>query len=290
MVAPNAPVAVLFMTHFVSEPIIVEYRKLRREVPSGHDVVLLYNTTERLPGVPPADTDVFRFDERSLRGLAYRRKSTRINSHNIDLFVLNFWRNRPQYEFYWVIEYDVRFSGDWRLVFEAFADSAVDLLSTTVYRYPFNPDWANWPTLKPPPGVELAAQDKIASFLPFYRISNRGLTVVDQGYRDGWAGHCECTVPTLLARNGLSIEDIGGDGEFVQPGNVNRFYRNTPKVRTHGPGTLVFRPIQRLVGDEPNQLWHPVKCAEGMATTRRQRVWRRARILWRTGLEAVGLD
>ena len=285
----KSPVVVLFMTHFIDETIVAQVRKLKREAPPGHDVVLLYNTTERLPGEPPADIDLFRFDERDLKRLRYPSKSTQVSPYNIDLFVLNFWLHRPEYQYYWVIEYDIRFSGDWSLVFEAFRDSSVDLLATTIYRYPFNPDWANWPSLMAPPGVVLKPEEKIAAFLPFYRISNRGLAAVHKGYQSGWAGHCECTVSSIMARAGLRIEDIGGDGEFVQKANINRFYRNTPKARTHGPGTLVFRPIRTEPGEEPNLLWHPVKCGKGMVTTRRQRVVRRAKILLRSGLAVVGL-
>lgn len=285
----EASVAVLFMTHFINGEIISEYRRLKSEVPVGHEVTLLLNTSEKIHMNVPEDIHAFRFNELNIRRLRYPRKSCDIAPANIELFVLNYWLAHPHHTTYWVIENDVRFSGPWSLIFQAFRDSRADLLSTTIFRYPTNPDWANWPSLRPPSGVVLPPEERISSFLPFYRISQDGLRALHAGYRNGWAGHCECTVPTILARAGLNLEDIGGDGEFVAPVNRNRFYRNTPNTRTHGPGTLVFRPIRRLAGEEPNMLWHPVKAGTAMVTNRRQRALRRARILWRAGLQAVGL-
>jgi hypothetical protein len=286
MLETSSPAVILFMTHFIDGTIIDQYRKLRREAGPGHDVVLLYNTTERLSGQVPDDVHVVTFEERDLRKLPYSGRKRSISSYNIELFVLNFWCRFPQYEHYWVMEYDVRFSGDWGLVFQAFQGNEADLLSTTIYRYEYNPDWANWPSLSPPSGVVLRTDQKIASFLPFYRISAKALATLHAAYIEGWSGHCECTVPTILGLAGHTIEDIGGDGDFVNPANINRFYRNTPKTRTKGPGTMVFRPVREVAGEEPDMLWHPVKCAAGMVTSRRQKVLRRARILLKNVLSA----
>jgi hypothetical protein len=55
------------------------------------------------------------------------------------------------------------------------------------------------------------------------------------------------------------LEDIGGNGEFVRPENVNRFYTNTPLDEDHAPGSMVFRPARSWTGARRNMLWHPVK-------------------------------
>ncbi|WP_142847692.1 hypothetical protein [Telmatospirillum sp. J64-1] len=274
--------AVLFLTHFVDETILAEYRKLKREAREEgqkRDVYLVYNTTEHFTSLEvPSDVDVFRFDAADIRRLNYSRKDMSISSYNIDLFVLNFFLANQPYDHYWVIEYDVRFSGRWSTLFDHFDNDPSDLLGTTVYRYSFNPSWVNWSSLvSPEPGISKV--DMIRAFLPVYRISHQGLQAVHAAYRAGWAGHCECTVPTILNVAGLKVADIGGQGEFVAPENHNRFYTNNPLSRGHEPGSLVFRPILTAPGPEPDKLWHPVKSPTipGMVTGRGNRFVYRAR-------------
>ena len=57
----------------------------------------------------------------------------------------------------------------------------------------------------------------------------------------------------------MVIEDLGGDGQFVRPGNVNRWYTSTLTSQNLAPGSFVARPIRFRPGWKPNKLWHPVK-------------------------------
>ena len=57
----------------------------------------------------------------------------------------------------------------------------------------------------------------------------------------------------------MVIEDFGGNGEFVRPGNANRWYTSTLTSQTLAPGSFVARPIRFRPGFKPNTLWHPVK-------------------------------
>ncbi len=65
-------------------------------------------------------------------------------------------------------------------------------------------------------------------------------------------------MPTISAQNGMVIEDFGGRGRFVRPGNRDRFYFARGDNYSHSPGSFVFRPVQRVL-PRPNTLWHPVK-------------------------------
>ena len=47
---------------------------------------------------------------------------------------------------------------------------------------------------------------------------------MDAAYREGWGGHIEAAWASILDFHGLKLEDIGGDAEFVRPGNRHRFY------------------------------------------------------------------
>ncbi|MGC1906744.1 MAG: hypothetical protein WA715_23195, partial [Candidatus Acidiferrum sp.] len=149
---------------------------------------------------------------------------------------------------------------EWRTFLTAFQDSDADLLSTSIRRASDDPNWMHWPSLHPPDGaLPLAGDEMLCSFMPIYRISQRGLRSIDQAYRNGWTGHCEAVWPTVLHRSGYRLEDIGGDGEFVRPWNLNRFYTNNPSDPELAPGSLVFRPVRWMTGSSRNRLWHPVK-------------------------------
>jgi hypothetical protein len=177
---------------------------------------------------------------------------------NVELPLLRFFKDHPGYDHYWTVEYDVRFTGSWNAFFSSFAASGADLLGTTLTRYDQVPDWHHWPTLDLA-GRPIGKERYLRGFFPIYRLSRRALMQLDRDYRAGVKGHFECLVPTLLNHAGMTVEDIGGDGEFVQPGNRNRFYRNTPSRGSLNPGTFVFRPAMHRPGDEPDMLWHPVR-------------------------------
>lgn len=265
---------VLLMTHFLDDRIVGQYRRLRAELSPDMDVVVLYNRSDdpRPCYQPPPDLRLFAFGAEHIRGLGYPKKGRRLNARDVELFVVHFHRRHPHYTHYWVLEYDVAFTGPWNVLTEAFAANDADLLATTICRHRVNPGWENWSTVKGPMGRPSTAS-LVRAFLPIYRISRRALVALNEAYSAGWHGHYEATVPTVLSLAGYRLEDFGGDGEFVAQGNTNRFYTNTPAVNSLAPGSFVFRPVRHAPGSESNMLWHPVKpqaLAEGWATGRRR--------------------
>jgi hypothetical protein len=167
---------------------------------------------------------------------------------NIELPLLWFFQRNPGYEHYWLMEYDVRFTGHWSDFFGRFCGSQSDLLATTLYDYSFRPGWDNWGTLQSP--QRIPEQERVRALLSLCRLSNSALRVIHQAYCDGWSGHYEVTIPTILKVHGFSLEDFGGSGPYVAPGNENRFYRNTPEVAGLVPGTFTVaaNAIRRLPG------------------------------------------
>lgn len=267
--------AVVLLTHFLDDRIIGIYRRLVAEAGAGREVHVLFNRSDdNNPGYqPPADVRIFSFVEADLQALGFPRKGRHIRDEDIELFSFPFHRAHPEYERVWIVEYDVEFTGRWSDLFDAFADNDADLLATNMHRHHDNPGWENWqgvrsPSGRPPHRIMLRA------FMPFSRLTARAYAALSEGYRQGWRGHYECTVPTILALAGLRIEDIGGSGEFVAPGNRDRFYTSTPTVNDLSPGTFVFRPVMAQAGDRPNTLWHPVK----PPSTRYVRGWKLGRL------------
>src|SRR5665213_3470531 len=55
--------------------------------------------------------------------------------------------------------------------------------------------------------------DHLIAFFPISRFSRRALAAIHSAYQDpGWQGYFEMLIPTIVARAGLSVGDIGGDG------------------------------------------------------------------------------
>ena len=262
MTAMASNTVVLYMTHLYDNVIAEEYERLRCQCEPRHDVRLLYDASSRRARRARRRPDAFGFRARQALE-RFGRHFTEPQAKGLwpgssDLALMTYALDQPAYEFYWLIEHDVRFTGPWNCLFDVFADNQADLLTTTIRRRSEQPDWRWWSTLVAP-DVELSVDEQIRCFMPVLRISRRAIEVLLAAYRQGWQGHYECTVPTILGKHGMTIEDIGGDGAFVSADNVNRFYRNTPDNPQLTPGTFVWRPILERAGDEPNKLWHPVK-------------------------------
>ena len=120
----------------------------------------------------------------------------------------------------------------------------------------------NWPSVQGPAPEEEIECHRAAAFPPIYRASRRATATMDKAYRAGWGGHLEAAWATILSFHGLRLEDIGGRGEFVRPGNEDRFYA---AARPHEgcdllcPGTVMAKPALYRPGTTANRLYHPVK-------------------------------
>ena len=267
--------ALLLLSHVVELEIYRHYERLESEKLPTQDLFFLCDNTNNAFDDRKDGPKYVIFTSTHLQELGYPNKTGAPypddardeNPHhknfnmppgNGDLPILYFYRSHPNYDYYWVVEYDVRFSGHWSDFFAAFEHSTSDLLATTLCRFSEIPTWYHWDSLDLLDGP--ASKDgAIRGFFPVLRLSRRALEILDETYSAGAGGHQECLMPTVLHRAGLSIEDIGGTGEFVKAGNENRFYSNTRDADHLSPGSFVFRPVKRRPGAKANKLWHPVK-------------------------------
>jgi hypothetical protein len=120
------------------------------------------------------------------------------------------------------------------------------------------PEWLFWPSLVSP-GMAPDDAHAVSSFMPVFRASGRLMRSMDEAYREGWGGHLECSFATIAAVRGLTVSDLGGDGEFTPERYRGRFYSGTVRDKYRAPGTLVFKPTFFRTGSRPDMLWHPVK-------------------------------
>lgn len=254
--------ACLLLTHIVTSELVARYRRLKRELGGMADVWLLVHDEERRGIDVPSDVRVFRFDMKELAGLGCRMFGERLVPGNTHLPLLLFWEQAPEYELLWMTEDDVHFTGDWGGLVGHFTDCGADLVACHVRRFADEPEWFWWPTLHCPE----SCRDRgswLRSFNPIFRLSRRAVRCVLDAQQTSWEGHMEALIPTLLHHAGLRIVDMGGDGEFVRPGDTNRFYTdvNHPTGGLRGLGTMRYRPIFRTAGRLPGMLYHPIKAA-----------------------------
>ncbi len=267
-------VAIILVTHFVNDAILALFERLRSQVPQGHDVFLAVNCDGE-PLSPPTGSEavgdsLFLCNSASLLALGYPGKCNPEGSDgkgwtllpaNVDLITVSFHQRHPGYDYYWGVEYDVHYEGNWGFLLRRFATSDADLLGTTLYCAAEAPRKLLDPPLVLADGTRPSLDDIVRGFYPLFRLSNRFLRVLDQEYQRGWHGHYELTWGTIANRNGLAIEDIGGSGSYVKSHNRDMFYFNTFYTQSLSPGTFVFRPAHTKIHRRENTLWHPVKPA-----------------------------
>lgn len=255
---------IIWQTHRLDDSALAEYVRLKAQCGDQFDTLVLYDNSRndfRQPDEHP-DIDFSLFDIHDLDQkyhLNRLRNPVSITPGNTVFPLLDFSREQ-QYSYYWLIEYDVRYTGDWREFFSYFTSNESDLLGTTLYRHSFRPSWGWWKSLQAPRLSFLRAKNRVRGLFPVMRISAAGIRAYTKANRRGWKGHYEVCMPTVLKHYGLAIEDIGGDGEFVAEKNRNRFYTNTPEKSGLAPGTFVCPPAGQPISEVlPDKLYHAVK-------------------------------
>ena len=266
------PTVLLFTSHLVTPGIVRQFQALRRACPPHITAVwLMHSPPGRRRPKFLRNIPLHFVTTPEIRTPEYPNKSAggpewifHAGGHT-DLPVLHFYRQNPDFERYWYIEYDVRFSGRWGTFFAAFENSRADLLTTTIRSAAADPDWWIWFKFGTPEGPSAIVPDfrweqRMGAFMPVFRASKRAMETMDAAYREGWSGHLEVTWPTILHNAGLVLEDLGGAGAFTARANRGRFYHNTLLDPAYAPGSFVYRPLKWPVWrPRRNTLWHPVK-------------------------------
>ena len=241
--------AVLYLTNKSNEWTLSAFHALEQSLQGKADVYFAYHQqVDVLPVSLQNIENLFVFTSDVLKGLGYtpiERGKLVPGSNHFPL--LKFYKENQGYDYYWLVEDDVRFSGEWKDFFGSFASCTSDFLSSVIETKAENPTWYWWTSLKT--GNEVIAEEKLLkSFNPIYRLSSQALACIDAHLRIGWMGHYEVLLPTLLYNKGFLLEDFGGEGTFVRPGNNARFYDDT---------SMRIAPV--LPDNRKNYLFHPVK-------------------------------
>lgn len=241
--------AVLYLTSKSNEWTLSTFHALEQSLQGMADVYFAYHQQgDVLPVSLQNIENLFVFTSDVLNELGYTpiEKGKLVPGSN-HFPLLKFFKENQCYDYYWLVEDDVRFSGDWKDFFDSFASSTSDFLSSVIETKAENPTWYWWTSLET--GNEVIAEEKLLkSFNSIYRLSSQALVCIDAHLRIGWMGHYEVLLPTLLYNKGFLLEDFGGEGTFVCPENNAKFYDDT---------SMRIAPV--LPDDRKNYLFHPVK-------------------------------
>ena len=284
-----------FQTATVEPGVLAEYDRISSGLPPGWTARLLLDQSGGLGVAPRRSDEVVLFDGREFAEWGFATFGPSLIPGHNHFALLRAFPSEPAHDWYWCIDYDVRFTGDWRRFFDACSALTADFLTCHVRTYADEPDWSHWqPLSHPVQSVPLAA--RLRSFNVVVRFSRRALGALHDLHAAGWAGHHEVLIPTLLRAQGFDIADIGGDGPFVPEGFRNRFYTSfsTLNGALEWLGTVRYRPPRAEAGRRRGALYHPVKPAGSFPPTprldqARQAIWELGRHLkWRMRRGAWG--
>lgn len=169
------------------------------------------------------------------------------------------------YDRFWLVEYDIDFSGDWADFFSAAATYDADVLAAHIRPLSAEPTYFFAPIYHQP---DTAATDPLIALMSISRLSRRFLT----HYRDtlqapGWQGHFEMVLPSIARAGGFTIAEIGGDNPFTPPERRGLHYDgsfadNDRPGTTHGylpaRGYRYYIDAPRRFR-RPNHIYHPIK-------------------------------
>ena len=191
--------AVLYLTNKSNEWTLSAFHALEQSLQGEADVYFAYHQQgNELPVVLQAIKNLFVFTSDILDDLGYTpiEKGKLVPGSN-HFPLLKFFKENQEYDYYWLVEDDVRFSGEWKDFFNCFASNTSDFLSSVFETKEENPNWYWWTYLKA--GENAISEDKLLrSFNPIYRLSHQALVCIDGHLREGWMGHHEVLFPTLL--------------------------------------------------------------------------------------------
>ena len=257
----SAKHAFVLLTNKHSSAILNLYRELSLEtIPWGEVFILYHRTEEAIPlGINNLSHHVF--TNTILKDLNCTPISEGLIPGSCHFPLYDFYLKNNAFDYYWFIEDDVRFLGNWNNLFNLHhTPSRIDFLTCHIRFYQDEPLWHWWDSLYHPE-KNIAINLRLRSFNPFFKISRQALEFLFGAQKEKWQGHNEVLFPTLLFLEGYNIADFGGNGSFVLPRMKDKTYIDS-ELNTEGylsKGSMRYRPLISKSEFIKNRLHHPVK-------------------------------
>ena len=252
---------IVFLTHILRSDIIDRFNLIYKSMHDKCDVFLaIHSDIERRKNVVEYK-NTYWFSLKDLHSLGYRPHGGTL-MHNTNYMMQKFRKDHPNYDYYWFVEYDVVFRGEWNVLFDYYADKGYDFIASHIeFKTEKNKDWfwwdkTNWNHVALPKRVVLK------SFDPICRYSGRALDFLDGFLKKGMCGHFENILATALHNYNYSLCDMGKGYPFSEKESDATVYFYDPEKGVNN-GTIRWRPEFTMDDvknyEKENILFHPVK-------------------------------
>lgn len=222
---------ILYLTNKLDEISVENYLKLKNEISNKYDLIILFHKDDNTD-VPEflnnhehfifTNDDVF-----NKLGYKHMGEEKELVPGNTHFPIFYFMKNyHKKYDYYWRIENDVYFNGDWCYFFDSipnyydFVASHIDIknknnLNWYWFYHLFKNNFSGFYT----------GMLHLKSFTPVMRLSYDAMVYLDEKFLSGVCGHFEFSIPTLLFHKNFKIGDYGGTNTFTINGFENLYYK-----------------------------------------------------------------
>ena len=264
-------IAILFLTHKWNNSIEARYARIRRQTEGFADCYTIAQSDCEVAS-SAEQNEVMSFDRFQLPqilGYEFLHQNDVVPGCTHYPLVSFFRENK--YDHYWLIEYDVEFSGDWKAILSLpltlefdFAASHFAVLSNSSKWYWLNGFYAPVCVLnKKIIGVHrlyrkylFRRKYLVKSFNPIFCISYHALELLDHYQKLGWRGHQEVLLPTVMKINKMRTIDLVEKGcalgSQIEPGVPG----TELSTNRHRPEISRKEFVERF---RKNTIYHPIK-------------------------------
>ena len=236
----------LYRTHLWDEVRQSLYRKMQEDLGIDNVFLLFDNTKNQFP-------KLIHDDEQNKNKILFtaeecwkRNRLHRCNKRQIEAQLLLFEERcgRKDYDYIWLIEYDVACDGNWKEALHKVCSRKEDFLATVVCTYAERMLWNGWFQLTGPRWLKPPLARRVCSFFPVVRLSQKLMTAIRENC-GRYSGFCEVYVPTLAVEKGLSCGNLPQEvlGSYFT-------YEETPRSKE-----TVFVLKEPLLD---HRLYHPI--------------------------------
>lgn len=251
--------AVLFITHTINDNVIAHFSKLKSEMSEYGDLYFCIQEDALNRAKSQQYGKTFLFNRVNLNKLGYNAWGCIMPGGNVHFILLDFFFQYQMYDYYWIVEYDVYFNGNWATFFSYFNNRKEDYISAHVETVEENPNWTHWKDIDLV-NIHMDEQNLLKSFNPISRYSYRAICLLHERLLLGDRGHNEIILPTLFRYFNLSIFDFGGEGLFSDKCTPNLFYCDNPVSEGVDKSTHRYRPgYSKDAMCFIDKIYHPVK-------------------------------
>lgn len=245
--------AILFTTHFIDD-IVIDHLNIIKEQIKDADIYVLFNDTENKCTLENENIYYFNSDVVAKHGFVMhyyypyfpKNVNKEFYKNNFEYGLFCFYKDHPNYNNYWVIEYDVIYTGNWNDLILKYERN--DFVSSNILTYNQCKTWHMWENDQLTHYQTIIPKVKIKSFNPIFKISRKALKDLILLNHKGNYGFYEIYFPSVLNQLGYSLKQFD---ELIGNDQDNPYSSMSYK---ENDDNNIF-----LNGDFKNLLIHPVK-------------------------------